>query len=347
MHARLFAFDGLRGLAALSVVLYHFTVAYEEKYGHSDPMVVSIDYGYFGLQMFFVISGFVILMSALKSRTVTDFAVSRLTRLMPAYLFCLAAIFIVVKLSGRLPDREVTPMEAILNAPMIQPLIGVPYVDGAHWTLTLEALFYVVIATCLLTGWLRRIDVVCAGLLVIAGARLLLLQMEGSLPPGALALSYYGSLYSWAPFFVSGIVIHLSWRDGPSLKRHALLLFGGLITFAQGGIPLLIVFLLFTALAYGAANRDVPLLATKPLVFLGTISYSLYLVHQNVGYVIIRSLEMNGVNANLAILISLISVIACAVAINRAIEVPVTRFLRLKYKTRTVTTQVPAAAHQR
>ncbi|GMA87194.1 hypothetical protein GCM10025868_24440 [Angustibacter aerolatus] len=86
---RLAALDGLRFVAALAVVLYHFTGIRSTHWGTTDPtpfgpLSAVTRYGFLGVPLFFFISGFVILMTA-WGRDVPHFAASRVGRLFPAY----------------------------------------------------------------------------------------------------------------------------------------------------------------------------------------------------------------------------------------------------------------------
>ena len=86
---RLRVLDGLRLVAALSVMAYHYTArtsnAWDGDVRAVWPGVGRLtQYGYLRVNLFFLISGFVILMTA-WGRTVETFAVSRVTRLFPAY----------------------------------------------------------------------------------------------------------------------------------------------------------------------------------------------------------------------------------------------------------------------
>lgn len=77
--------DGLRGIAALAVVLSHFTGTHNLRYVDDPAPLFDAWWGGFGVQLFFMISGFVILMSAERARRASDFAIARIARLYPAY----------------------------------------------------------------------------------------------------------------------------------------------------------------------------------------------------------------------------------------------------------------------
>ena len=76
-QARVVELDALRGLAALAVVAFHYTTHYGNEVGHLGDMPVSFDFGNYGVELFFLISGFVIFMTLERTRTAMDFVVSR------------------------------------------------------------------------------------------------------------------------------------------------------------------------------------------------------------------------------------------------------------------------------
>src|SRR4051812_19156660 len=96
---RLAALDGLRFLAALAVMFFHYTAAEKLLWGNPSrlefpTMNLLTRYGYLGVQLFFVISGFVILMTA-YGRNVEEFVASRFSRLFPAYWVAVLGTFVL------------------------------------------------------------------------------------------------------------------------------------------------------------------------------------------------------------------------------------------------------------
>jgi hypothetical protein len=105
---RIEGIDALRGLAALSVVLYHYTAWYDSDYGphHTAPgLGLAFVYGQFGVELFFIISGFVIYMTLENTNHIYDFAVSRIARLYPAFLACLTVTLVTAYLLDFEPAR--------------------------------------------------------------------------------------------------------------------------------------------------------------------------------------------------------------------------------------------------
>jgi peptidoglycan/LPS O-acetylase OafA/YrhL len=140
MNSRILVLDSFRGLAAVSVMLFHFTFLYNSIYNN-----LSIDftfkYGFYGVQLFFMISGFVIFMSLNKVTSIKDFFYKRFIRLYPTYWICLimTTLFIVL---FPLHLYSVTLKQFLGNLTMVQGLLKIDNIDGSYWSLLPELMFY-------------------------------------------------------------------------------------------------------------------------------------------------------------------------------------------------------------
>ena len=126
---RLLELDALRGIAAFAVLLFHYTTRYDQLYTQPGPPLFYFPYGYFGVNLFFMISGFVIFMTLNKTRYAVDFIVSRFSRLFPAYWVAIALTYSIVAVLG-LPGKEVSVRDLLLNLTMFQEFLGAKHVDG-------------------------------------------------------------------------------------------------------------------------------------------------------------------------------------------------------------------------
>jgi peptidoglycan/LPS O-acetylase OafA/YrhL len=156
---RLPTLDLFRGVAALSVMLLHYIYSYRIHYGQFYDSQYDFRYGYLGVQFFFIISGFVIFLTVLQSKSVFDFLYKRMTRLYPTFLFCLAATYLLVSFLG-LPGREKSFHTAVWNITMIPGFFSIPAVDGAYWSLVPEVFFYILMVLVMLSKQLKNILVV-------------------------------------------------------------------------------------------------------------------------------------------------------------------------------------------
>ena len=114
---RLTALDGLRGIAALLVLLFHYTAKFPDFYPAALPPAFSFALGYYGVHLFFLISGFVILMSLERNRG-RGFIRSRFLRLYPLFWIAVAATYLV-RVAGPLIENTVSPAEFVLNLTML------------------------------------------------------------------------------------------------------------------------------------------------------------------------------------------------------------------------------------
>src|ERR1700761_6652753 len=115
-ESRLHGLDALRGLAALAVVLYHYTYRYASVI-HPGLKWAGIN-GHLGVNLFFIISGFVIFLSLERSKNAQDFAVSLFPRLWPAYVVCACFTLSVITFASFNPFG-LTFRDAILNLTMM------------------------------------------------------------------------------------------------------------------------------------------------------------------------------------------------------------------------------------
>lgn len=213
-HNRMRALDGLRILAALAVCLYHY--AGKSSVGHAwggsprelfPGLSSAAVYGCLGVQLFFVISGFVICMSS-WGKSLGHFFRSRVSRLYPAYW---VAIALTTAACVVLPS-VIEPLrfdEVLVNLTMLQQPMGVERVLGVCWTLWVEARFYLLFA--LFVVWkgvtYRRVVVFCC-LWTVAGA----LARVADHP-----LTDEIVMRDHAPFFIGGLALYLIHRYGSDL----------------------------------------------------------------------------------------------------------------------------------
>src|SRR5690349_15099417 len=150
--------DGLRGIAALSVATMHLTSG-EKAFGRVIEGLPNLSIFQYGIQLFFIISGFVIMMSLSRMASTRDFFVARAARLFPAYWTCLA--FTVLVLAVLSPALAPSAGTILANATMMQRWLGVDDVDGSYWTLFFEMNFYLIMAGLHWTKLLPRLKVIC------------------------------------------------------------------------------------------------------------------------------------------------------------------------------------------
>jgi peptidoglycan/LPS O-acetylase OafA/YrhL len=328
---RILELDALRGLAALAVVLFHYTTRYDQLLGHAESLAVTVPWGQFGVDLFFMLSGFVILMTLGRTADAWRFAWCRFSRLYPAYWAAAAVTFAVVAIC-RLPGQEVSLGDALLNVTMMQSLLGARHIDGAYWSLQAELIFYANMLVLYRCGLLRKPTLTVA--LWLAAAVVVRLAQA----PAELALPWAGELLSklatvaslkFIPLFAVGILFYASRTTGRFSTASLATMAASLVIVAwQDGVAAAAIdAMLAMGLLLAVAGRA-PVLTSRPLVFLGAISYPLYLVHQNIGYVVIRQLEAWGVTPLGAIAVAVLVALGLASWLHRLVEMPAMKWLR-------------------
>lgn len=301
---RVYQLDVLRFIAALSVVFYHYTFR-----GSMSGIVSSVrfeelnelfKYGYLGVDLFFLISGFVITLS-IKSRSIQDFVLSRISRLYPAYW--LGVIFTSVILYALdYSEFSFTISDVLVNLTMFQNYIDVVSVDGVYWSLFIEMKFYIfIIGAYLIANRIKTISLdywmyswlILALLFVFAPNsrtftflnQLLILEWSSYFIAGMTLYQIYASRITLAYAFTLCITLCLSLYHALARIQYLEAQFStsfspwyiASIVVAIYGVLLLIV--------YGKLQ----FLNTSKSITVGLLTYPLYLLHQNIGFSIFNA----------------------------------------------------------
>lgn len=296
MKKRIESIDALRGIAALAVVLRHYTTIFSIDYDVPNDFNFEFKYGYLGVELFFLISGFVIFMTIEKVKTSKEFVVKRFVRLYPTYWLALFITAIVILFFG-LPKMHFTVKDFFLNLTMIQdvvnPILKTKHIDGVYWSLTAELLFYGLMLVLFQLKLLKHIKLIGFFWLLISIVCI----------PNDISIFMLGILFNlkWSPLFFAGILFYKLWKyDAEKTKwsLHFLILFSLLSYYvltltkveeeSKSNIIECIVTTFFFVVFYLVTYSKLDFLGkSKILLFLGKISYPLYLVHQNIGYIIL------------------------------------------------------------
>ncbi len=323
-NARVGELDALRGIAALAVVAFHYTTFYQQEQGHLQPLGFGFPAGNYGVHLFFLISGFVIFMTLERTRTAMDFVVSRFSRLFPAYWAAIAITAAVVYTVG-MPKQQIPFGHVAANTTMLQEVLGFEHLDGSYWTLQVELFFYAQMLFWFVLGQLKRIHWIIALWLALAVAYALTEQhhMHFSYTLRELLLLRH------IPFFALGILFYRI-QTRP-VERRLNLGYIALCLIAIGicdppvfllvGVVCCAIFALF-------ATGQLRWLRAAPFVFFGGISYSLYLLHQAIGFALIHRLEAAGFSSLAAVAVVTLTVLVLATALTYGIERPAMRRLR-------------------
>lgn len=323
MKSRLLELDAIRGLAAVVVVLYHYFYRYHEIYGHAGLPYQWAQAGQYGVQLFFMVSGFVIFWTLARIEKPADFIVSRFSRLYPAYWASITLTFFAVGYVG-LPGREVHWLQAVGNGLMFHEYLRIPHVDGVYWTLTVELTFYFWIFLLYLFGLLKRVEYSLLPVVALTALQGLGLV---SLPSAINKLLLVQQL----PFFLAGIGFYKLVHGERSAVVLFAIGFSWLAALADFSVQRLAAYSLCYLLFYLAVSGRLALLATRPLIFLGGISYALYLLHQNIGYLVIQAFYAGGLPPLAGIGLALAISLLLATLLTHCVERPAIRWIRELY----------------
>lgn len=270
---RLEILDALRGLAALAVALFHFSNGWEPN-----AFTTPCKWGFLGVEVFFVISGFIIPYSLARSNYAMrndygHFMLKRLVRIYPPYIASVALVILLWHLSAMSPafrgEVTYTAGGAALHAVLLNDIAGVPWLQPVYWTLAIELQFYLlagVITPLLIAG--NRFRVVVLGTLLLV-----------SLIPISTLRPNYCLLTPYLPLFILGILAFL--HDQSKISTRSFLI-GLVVVIVSGawslGWPQVVAGSL-ASLSIAFVRVSIP----KPLIWLGTVSYSLYLLHIPLG----------------------------------------------------------------
>lgn len=330
---RLLELDALRGIAVLMVVAFHYSTRYQDIYQHTDALAWSAPYGYHGVNLFFTISGFVIFMTLDKTRRPLDFIVSRFSRLYPAFWCAVLGTYFIGSLTGFRINGSATHMgQALVNLTMLHDRFNVPSVDPVYWTLSVELSFYAVMFVLYLTGALRHVRAVVGIWLALKLLYDLSPVLFGFDAPGRIGLHL---VLRHLPFFAIGILFCdlKRGRADPAIN-HALIVLAIIAAYVDRGPSVAWAAASCAGLFYLMIHGRLRVLNVRPLLFFGTISYSMYLLHQSNGWLIIHALQSRGVPADWSVLIAAIAATAMAAALTMTVERPAMNWIRSAYRGR-------------
>ena len=311
------ALTGLRIVAALWVVLFHFRpLLWAASPRLRDDFAPLFDAGAQGVDLFFILSGFVLTWNYLdrmgpsfSMRATWHFLWLRLSRVFPIYLVTMhiAALWIIFTLHvGTTPSPDVDKLTAIsylrqffLVQLWFSPFFDETSWDGPAWSISAEWLAYLLFAALILLVFrIARVS---------RARTLLMLALVAALPPTLLLLAS-GMLYtpwSWVPRIVAQFAagalacaavrrLQVSERGARAAGLVALVLVaaivGGLYYYDthpitglidSGGVLAVLFMPLVVALSIGTGSLPA-LLSTRPFIYGGQISFSLYMIHEPV-----------------------------------------------------------------
>lgn len=338
MHVLLL--DAMRGLAALAVLAYHLHDVVLGRTGVA-PFGGAFAFGHRGVDVFFVLSGFVITLAhldqAVHAAQPAHFLLRRAIRVFPSLwiLSLAAAVIYAAGFGGAEKTWKLEPLNVVASL-LLLPQEGAPLLN-VSWTLVYEMAFYTAFAVLLLSRPL--------GLLLLGGWQVATLSVIlTGIDPALVAGGFYLNPRCLG-FGVGVLAALLTVRAGRLASCGApiimalglILLFGSLAwEWSSGADQWGPVFLLLLYLGAGCAmlggtvlERAGRLRVPRPLVALGEASYSVYLVHFGIITLLISALSRSG------IAIGWVEAVTCGVfgliggeIFHLTVDMPLQRFLK-------------------
>jgi peptidoglycan/LPS O-acetylase OafA/YrhL len=306
----LHSIDLLRGVASLSVALYHLVHERPEHFDAFPWLLRVTNYGHFGVEIFFVISGFVIPYALHHAgytlRSFGTFMLKRLARLEPPYLVSiLICIAIAVICQQAFPFSW---QQLALHLAYLNTFFHYKWLNAVYWTLAIEFQYYILIGL-LFPVLMRTYGAIIMGLV---GCALAWLVRDHTL------------VFVHFPFFFLGMVLfQLKIRKLSSGRGATLMLLSAITIFfihdfmyVLCGLSTLMVMVL-------------PVRGHRAWMFFGGISYSLYLLHAPLSEVGMRFIAGFGTSDSvmaLALLPCMVALIALSWMYRIAIEAPAHRW---------------------
>ena len=330
---RIVELDCLRALAAINLLLFHFTYVYQVKYGFIDPLGFMWPYGKYGVQLFFMLSGFVNAMTLLRKRDPKKFLVGRVIRICPSYWTAIAMNLVLLTMVP-LTAISFDGPQLMANLTIMPNLFGYECVEPVTWTLQIELFFYAIMIVLFVSGALRY-PLTTFSILVSVSA--IVCSADAFVTEGttlALALNVLKTvlILDHLPLFAIGVFLNqIKNKDGNRWGNLAGILFSAVVFHLidhRDHNPAVTVF--FIGLLAMSAYGKLPVLRFKPLVFVSTISYSLYLLHNNFGCVLMYHANQLGLPAIGCLILATGASVALAYAVTRWFEQPFSRWLRNK-----------------
>ncbi|MBN1250742.1 MAG: acyltransferase [Bacteroidales bacterium] len=266
--------DILRGLASFMVAYFHFTVGVRNFLNDNNILKITGHFGWAGVEMFFVISGFVIPYSMYRSnykiKNIKSFLIRRIARIDPPYLISIILVLIFQFLSTLNPyyrgnSFAIDWISLVLHLGYLNAFFEYNWLNPVYWTLAIEFQYYIIIALIL--------PFIIHKNKFINYITIILFAFLGYLFPSSTFIFHYSLL------FILGIL--LFYYKFNFMKKNEFYIISTiilyLIFYKLGYIVFLSAFIAYLVIFLVDNNKN------KILKFGGKISYSLYLIHVPIG----------------------------------------------------------------
>ncbi|QUM83598.1 acyltransferase [Moritella sp. 28] len=309
--------DGIRGFAILLVVFFHAYARWPSylSFVSETKNIFIFQYGFLGVQLFFMISGFVIFMSLDKSDGILDFMRKRWIRLFPIMLISSLLVFVTASFFSERPAgipgiTDLIPGLIFIHPEIVSKILGMKIIslEGAFWSIYVEMMFYVF--SCVIYFVFGRRFILKSIFIAFSISYIFVVinKLTGIDVSVSKVVNVIGfSNYGW--FFI-GCFIYEKINGRVNKADHLMMvivIFCNL-SFAYNDISKLVFMIcILCFFCYSFYSHRIKVIFTsKFFVFFGLVSYPLYLIHENMMVAsTVKLLNLNYMNPYLTPLVSI------------------------------------------
>jgi peptidoglycan/LPS O-acetylase OafA/YrhL len=311
----------LRAISAWMVVFYHTQQIY---FGFGESGLISVffsRYGAMGVDIFFVISGFVIYISTInKNISPLQFMANRIIRIVPAYwVFSIITALLVVYFRNLMPFTQFEPdffVKSLLFIPSYNPSgIGLFPLLTVGWTLACEISFYLVFCFALFSPARYRLFCICVGLMIL----------QLGVPQFGSEFTFYAEkgAYEFLYGIIVGVLYEKKWLSKISF-RYALIIFAVAIAviatkdnlppngWLHTGNYIFIIGIPSSLIVAAALSQEASIPNIGPLMHLGNWSYATYLSHVIVLSIAYKASQFWEIRSSVTIFSACIVILVCS-----------------------------------
>lgn len=339
---RIYQIDLLRFIAAIGIMLAHYLFRGYKADNLTNLSFLElggewIKYCFVFIDLFFIISGFVITLSV-RNKSLSYFFKSRVIRIFSVYWLCVFITYMVTIFFGA-PRFSATFGQFLFNLTLLQDFFDVKRLDGAYWTMSVELRFYALAMTYLFIYKFRKIKIETIAYVWLA-LSIVFVFVQNNFFARVLDLFL---MFEWSPAFIAGMIMAKIYKEKKIYFSYSLTLtlcfflstyhryiyllesmqyYDVEISTTIAFLAILFVYLLMLAVTMGKLSW-----LNKPyFLSLGIMTYPLYLLHQRIGYIIFNNL-MDYINKYVILAGTISVMIVASFIIVKYIAGPLSNFI--------------------
>ncbi len=339
---RIYQIDLLRFVAAVGIMLVHYLYRGFKADNLTNLSFLElagewIKYCAVFIDLFFIISGFVIALSV-SNKSVTYFFKSRVVRLFSVYWLCAFITYMVTIFYGA-PRFHATFGQFLFNLTLLQDFFDVERLDGAYWTMSVELRFYALALGYLILYRYKKIKISTIAYIWLA-LSVIYPFVQGNIIVKVIDLFL---MFKWSPAFIAGMLMadiykskNINLKNGTAIficfilstlhrmiyAKMAMIIYQE--TFSKP-IIVAVMFSVYAVMLLVIIGR-LKWLNKSYFLYLGIMTYPLYLLHQRIGYIIFNNL-MSHYNKYLILAGTITLMITASFIIVKYIAAPFSNYL--------------------